>query len=144
MNFPKPSHGLWKLVFAVLADPSAVFFMRHLLSQDTPHLAPIHKLILRSRRVDAARRAQKVPKVIRHADVLPQGLLGVERRAGGPAEQQGLDQGRIGDAGVGGADAGEEPGRVTGDTVQDAESELLDGVKVRAAVEDAALLGPGV
>lgn len=83
--------------------------MGDFFGEDASHLAPVYYAV-GERGVGAAGGAQKVPKVIRHADVLDQSLFDVETRPCGPAQQEGLYEGSVRDAGVRSADAGEEPG----------------------------------
>ncbi len=123
VNLPQMRQVGRKRRLARLAHPGAVGLMGRLFSEHV--LGPAG--------------ADSVEKLGGDVDVLGEGGLDVEAGAGDGAEQPGLEEGRVGDGGVGGAAGGEEPGG--GGAVEDVGDEVADRVKVRAAEEEARVVG---
>lgn len=128
MDLPKPGKGLREGLSPLITDPFTILLVGDFLGQQAfGRTSP-----------------QEVEELERDIDILLQTFADVRARSGGPAEDDGLQQRRVCDAWMGGAEAGEEPGRMRSGAVQSGEDQFADGVEVQTAEEGRDGAGPGV
>lgn len=124
MNLPQSCQLVGRGRLLLGTHPLAVLFVGDVLGEDAGGGAGL----------------EEAEEVVGDADVLLQGLGGVEVGAGGPAQQARLQQGRVGDAGVAGAEGRDEPGGAG--ALEHARHQVAHRVEVRAAEEERVLPRP--
>lgn len=128
MDFPQPSQVPRVRKLPVPVHPLAVLGVSDVVGEDPARAS--------------AAADDELDEVMRDADVLPRGLAGVESRASGPAQKQGLQERRVRYARMACAQAREEPCRAG--AVEHAACQVPNGVEVRPPEEEGAGSGPRV